>query len=159
MELTQEIRINAHRDRVYASLNDVEILKQSIPGCEEMTQDSETEFSATVVSKVGPVKAKFKGSVTLSDLSPPQSYTLTGQGSGGVAGFAKMRATVHLAEDGDATVMTYGVKATVGGKLAQIGGRLVDTAARKMADDFFARFEALVTGQSANGKADSETAA
>jgi carbon monoxide dehydrogenase subunit G len=159
MELGQEVRINAHRDRVYASLNDVEILKQAIPGCEELTQDSQTEFSATVVSKIGPVKAKFKGSVTLSDLNPPQSYTMTGQGTGGVAGFAKMCATVDLAEDGDATVMIYCVKATVGGKLAQIGGRLIDTAAKKMADEFCGRFEALVIGQSENGVGGPDTVA
>jgi len=149
VELKQEIRITADRERVFAALNDVEILKQAIPGCEEMTQVSATEFAATVVSKVGPIKAKFKGSVTLDDLNPPESYTMIGQGTGGAAGFAKMRATIHLAEDGDGTVMTYGVKADVGGKLAQLGGRLIDTTAKKMADQFFTRFQALIDEETA----------
>lgn len=149
MELKQEIRINAARERVFAALNDVEILKQAIPGCEEMTRVSATEFTAIVVSKIGPIKAKFKGAVTLDELNPPESYTMTGQGSGGTAGFAKIRATVHLAEDGDGTVMTYAVKANVGGKLAQLGGRLIESTAKKIADQFFSRFQALVDEEGA----------
>ncbi|HJP35124.1 MAG: carbon monoxide dehydrogenase subunit G [Gammaproteobacteria bacterium] len=153
MKLEQEILIDADRDRVFAALNDVGILRQAIPGCEEIDQVSDTEFTATVASKVGPIKAKFKGSVTLSDLDPPASYTMTGQGTGGAAGFAKMRATVHLAEDGDRTIMTYAVKADVGGKLAQLGGRLIDTTAKKMAGEFFGRFEALVSDTKTDGAA------
>jgi uncharacterized protein len=155
VELKQEIRLTADRDCVYAALNDVAFLRQAIPGCEAMTRVSDTEFTAIVASRIGPVKATFKGGITLSDLNPPESYTMTGQGAGGAAGFAKMRATIHLAEDGDGTLLTYGVKAAVGGKLAQLGGRLIDTAAKKMADQFFGRFQAILD----RGAVDDETAA
>src|SRR5207245_834820 len=120
------------------------ILKQSIPGCQELDKLSDTEFAGKVVATVGPVRATFSGKVTLSDLDPPQSYTITGEGSGGVAGFAKGSAKVTLTEDGDATVLSYAVQAQVGGKLAQIGSRLIDGVARKMAGDFFGRFAAAV---------------
>jgi hypothetical protein len=145
MEMTGEFRIPAPRQRVWEGLNDPEILKSSIPGCQTIEKLSDTEFTAKVVAQVGPVKANFAGKVTLSDLDPPQSYTIAGEGSGGVAGFAKGSAKVNLDEDGAATVLHYAVQAHVGGKLAQIGSRLIDSVARKMAENFFARFVAAVS--------------
>jgi uncharacterized protein len=144
MEMTGEFRIPAPRQRIWEALNDPEILKQSIPGCQTLEKVSDTEFNGKVVASVGPVRATFGGKVTLSDLDPPQSYTISGEGSGGVAGFAKGGAKVNLAEDGGATVLHYEVQAQVGGKLAQVGSRLIDGVARKMANDFFARFAAAV---------------
>ena len=114
------------------------------PGCQEMVKVSDTEFMAKVVAKVGPVNARFGGRVTLSDLDPPNGYTITGEGTGGAAGFAQGGATVTLAPDGEATALRYSVAATVGGKLAQIGSRLIDATARKMADDFFSAFTQIV---------------
>jgi uncharacterized protein len=145
MEMTGEFRIPAPRQRVWEGLNDPEILKSSIPGCQTVERLSDTEFTAKVVAQVGPVKANFSGKVTLSDLDPPQSYTIAGEGNGGVAGFAKGSAKVNLADDGgDVTVLNYAVQAHVGGKLAQIGSRLIDSVARKMAENFFTRFVAAV---------------
>ena len=145
MELKDEIRINAPRERVYAALNDAEILRQAIPGCESLQKNSDTEFEAVVTSKVGPLTARLKGSVQLSDLDPPAGYTLTGEGKGGPAGFAKVRAQVALAEDGAATLLRYEVKADVGGKLGQLGGPIIDRTARKLAGEFFQQFETLVS--------------
>jgi hypothetical protein len=147
MDMTGEYKIKAPRDRVWAALNDPDVLRQAIPGCEELNKLSDTELEAAARAKIGPVSARFKGKVTLSDLNPPESYTLTGEGSGGAAGFAKGEAKVHLTEDGDATVLRYTVKATIGGKLAQMGQRLVDGAAKKMADDFFDKFADLAGGK------------
>jgi len=144
MDMTGEYRIAASRERVWAALNDPETLKASLPGCETLEKVSEREFVATVVAKVGPVKAKFNGNVTLSNLNPPQGYTISGEGKGGAAGFAKGGADVRLAEDGDVTVLTYTAKADVGGKLAQLGSRLIDGTARKMADEFFENFSRQV---------------
>jgi uncharacterized protein len=144
MEMTGEFRIPAPRQRVWEGLNDPEILKSSIPGCQTIEKLSDTEFTAKVLAQVGPVKANFAGKVTLSDLDPPQSYTIAGEGSGGVAGFAKGSAKVNLDEDGGATVLHYAVQAHVGGKLAQIGSRLIDSVARRMAENFFTRFVAAV---------------
>jgi uncharacterized protein len=144
MDMTGEFRIPASRQRVWEGLNDPEILKSSIPGCQSIEKVSDTEFTAKVVAQVGPVKANFSGKVTLSDLDPPQSYTIAGEGSGGVAGFAKGNAKVNLDEEGAETVLHYSVQAHVGGKLAQIGSRLIDSVARKMAENFFARFVAAV---------------
>jgi hypothetical protein len=144
MEMTGEFRIPAPRQRVWEALNDPEILKQSIPGCQTLEKVSDTEFNGKVLAAVGPVRATFGGKVTLSDLDPPQSYTISGEGSGGVTGFAKGGAKVNLAEDGGATVLHYEVQAQVGGKLAQVGSRLIDGVARKMANDFFGRFAAAV---------------
>lgn len=144
MDMSGSHRIEASRDAVWAALNDPEILRQCIPGCEEVVRQSDTEMTAKVVAKVGPVSAKFAGKVTLSDLDPPNGYTITGEGSGGAAGFGKGGATVTLADDGGATLLTYTAKAQVGGKLAQIGSRLVDATARKMAEEFFARFTRIV---------------
>jgi len=153
MDMTGEYRIAAPRERVWAALNDPEILKQAIPGCEEIDKLSDTEMQAKVTAKVGPVKARFAGKVTLSDLDPPNGYRISGEGQGGVAGFAKGGADVRLEADGDATLLSYTVNATVGGKLAQIGSRLIDQTARKMADDFFARFAALVGDDAAGNEA------
>lgn len=140
MKLTGEYSIPASREAVWAALNDPATLQACIPGCESLDATEANAFSAQVTAKVGPVKAKFKGKVTLSDLVPPESYRITGEGQGGAAGFAKGGATVHLALDGEGTILTYEVDATVGGKLAQIGQRLIDSTAKKMADDFFGTF-------------------
>jgi carbon monoxide dehydrogenase subunit G len=144
MDMTGEYRIAAPREKVWVALNDAEVLKQAIPGCDEIEKTSDTSFTAKVTAKVGPVKASFSGKVTLSDIDPPNGYTITGEGSGGVAGFAKGGAKVRLADEAGATLLTYTVEAQVGGKLAQIGSRLIDGTARKMAEDFFGRFAALV---------------
>jgi carbon monoxide dehydrogenase subunit G len=156
MDMTGEYRIAAPRAAVWAALNDPEILRQSIPGCDEIDKTSDTEFTAKVTAKVGPVKARFGGKVTLSDIDPPNGYTISGEGSGGAAGFAKGGAKVSLTDDGAETVLRYSVQANVGGKLAQIGSRLIDGTARKMAEDFFGRFSELVAAQAA---APDETAA
>lgn len=149
MDLTGEYRIPADRQKVWEALNDPEVLKQCIDGCEELIKDSDTSFSAKVTAKVGPVKAKFAGKVSLSDIDPPNGYTISGEGSGGVAGFAKGGASVKLTEDGSDTVLNYEAKAEVGGKLASVGSRLVEGVAKKTADDFFGKFSALVGGDGA----------
>src|SRR5690606_19114761 len=140
MDMTGEYRIPAPRERVWAALNDPETLNASLPGCQSLEKLSDHEFAATVVAKVGPVQAKFNGNVTLSNLNPPESYTISGEGKGGAAGFAKGGADVRLIEEGEVTVLTYTAKADVGGKLAQLGSRLIDATAKKMADEFFDNF-------------------
>ncbi len=145
MNLNGEVRIPAPRARVWEALNDSRILKAAIPGCEEIIQISATELEAAVVAKVGPVKAKFKGRITLSELDPPNSYVISGEGTGGAAGFAKGSANVTLEDDGEGTLLRYEVNAQVGGKLVQIGSRLIDAAAKKLARDFFEAFTALLT--------------
>ncbi|MEM7543448.1 MAG: carbon monoxide dehydrogenase subunit G [Pseudomonadota bacterium] len=145
MEMNEEIRINAPRERVFAALNDIEVLRQSIPGCEKLDALSATEYEGTIVSKVGPLKARFTGGVTLSDIIAPQSYTLTGEGKGGPAGHARMRTEIILEEHEGATLMKYAVKAEIGGKLAQLGGALIDRTAKKLAGVFFKNFEALLS--------------
>jgi len=147
MEMTGEYRIAAPREQVWAALNNPEILRDAIPGCEELKSLSPTELEAAAKAKIGPVSARFKGKVVLSNLNPPESYTLTGEGTGGAAGFAKGEAQVTLLPDGSETILRYAVKASVGGKLAQVGQRLIDGAARKMADEFFDRFAALAGGK------------
>ncbi len=159
MDMSGEFRIPASREAVWKALNNPEILKQCIPGCEELTKNSDTEFTARVVAKVGPVKAGFSGKVTLSDLDPPNGYKITGEGQGGAAGFAKGGADVRLEPDGGGTLLKYTVNAAIGGKLAQIGARLVDGSARKMAEDFFARFAQLVGSQQPAGAAPASAAA
>lgn len=145
MQMTDSQRIPAPREKVWAALNDPEVLKRCIPGCESLEMTSPTEMTASVVLKVGPVKAKFGGKVTLSDIDAPNGYRITGEGSGGVAGFAKGGATVRLQEDGpDATILAYEVEAQVGGKLAQLGGRLIDSTAKKLAGEFFENFATAV---------------
>jgi len=153
MDMTGEYRIPAPRQRVWEALNDPEILKASIPGCEELHKLSDQELEARVKAKVGPVSATFTGKVTLNDLNPPESYTIAGEGKGGAAGFAKGGAQVALAEDGADTILRYQAKADVGGKLAQIGSRLIQGTAKKMADDFFSRFTALVGQRYADERA------
>ncbi len=148
MEMKGEQLIAAPRSAVWDALNDPDILRESIPGCEELRKQSDTEFTAVVTARVGPVSARFKGKVTLSDISPGLSYTISGEGQGGVAGFGKGGARVSLGDEGEQTRLSYAVTAQVGGKLAQIGSRLIDGAARKMADDFFSRFSQEVTRRS-----------
>jgi carbon monoxide dehydrogenase subunit G len=142
--MSGEYRIPAPRDKVWQALNDPEILKQAIPGCEELIKTSDTDLEAKVTAKVGPVKAKFGGKVRLENINAPESYSIVGEGKGGAAGFAKGGADVHLREDGSDTILTYNAKAEVGGKLAQIGSRLVQGAAKKTADDFFGKFSQIV---------------
>jgi carbon monoxide dehydrogenase subunit G len=144
MDLTGTQRIEAPRDVVWAALNDPDVLKQSIPGCESIEKVSDTEMNAKVTLKVGPVKASFSGKVVLSDLDPPNGYTITGTGSGGAAGFAKGGAKVRLAPDGTATILSYEVNAEIGGKLAQLGGRLIDGTAKRLAAEFFEKFGEVV---------------
>jgi carbon monoxide dehydrogenase subunit G len=160
MDMTGEHQINAPRAAVWAALNDPETLKQSIAGCEELAKTSDTEFQAQVTAKVGPVKAKFSGKVTLSDLDPPNGYTITGEGAGGAAGFAKGGAKVHLEDaPGGGTLLKYEMHAQIGGKLAQIGSRLIDGAARKMGDEFFTAFAAAVEAQAAGSAATNASSA
>jgi carbon monoxide dehydrogenase subunit G len=160
MDMTGEYRIPAPRQRVWEALNDPEVLKASIPGCEELHKLSDNELEARVKAKVGPVSATFTGKVTLGDLNPPESYTIVGEGKGGAAGFARGGAEVALAEDGTGTVLRYNAKADVGGKLAQIGSRLIQSTAKKMADDFFSRFTRIVSeGYAAESAAAASTAA
>src|SRR3954464_10493148 len=144
MEMAGEVIIPAPRERVWEGLNDTEILRQAIPGCEKIEKLSDTEMTATVVAKVGPVKASFQGKVTLSDIDPPNGYRISGEGKGGV-GFAKGGASVTLADADGGTRLAYTVDAQVGGKLAQLGSRLIDGTAKSLANDFFARFAALVS--------------
>ena len=161
MDMKGEYRIPAPREAVWEALNDPEVLAACIPGCQELTKTSDTTFEATVQAKVGPVKAKFSGAVALSDIDPPNGYTISGEGKGGAAGFAKGGAKVALAEDAGETVLTYDVDANVGGKLAQIGSRLIDSTAKKMANEFFGSFVEQVaarTGAPAAAEA-AETAA
>lgn len=147
MEMTGEQKIDAPREAVWAALNDPDVLRACIPGCEELEKVSDTEMTATVVQKIGPVKARFKGKVTLQNLNPPEGYEIVGEGQGGVAGFAKGGATVVLEESEGGTLLRYDAKAQVGGKLAQIGSRLIDSTARKLADKFFANFSEHLNGQ------------
>ena len=141
MDMNGQERIEAPVAAVWQALNDPEVLRACIPGCEALEKLSDTDMTATVVLKVGPIKARFEGTVELADLNPPHSYTIRGEGKGGIAGFAKGGADVALAEDGpDATMLSYTVKADVGGKIAQLGSRLIDSTARKLATQFFSSF-------------------
>ncbi len=151
MQMSDSQRIAASKEKVWAALNDPAVLKQCIPGCQSLEMSSPTEMTATVVIKIGPVKATFGGKVTLSDLDPPNSYRITGEGAGGVAGFAKGGATVKLtSESPDVTVLQYDVDAQIGGKLAQLGGRLIDSTAKKLAGEFFSAFgNAVAAAQAA----------
>ena len=146
MDMTGEQRIAASRDVVWKALNDPEILRACIPGCESLTKASDTEMSAVVVQKIGPVKARFEGAVELVNINAPESYTIQGEGKGGVAGFAKGGADVTLSEDGGETLLAYEVKATVGGKLARLGSRLIDSTAKKLANQFFENFQTALEG-------------
>ena len=143
MQMDETQRVPAPQKKVWAALNDPEILKKCIPGCERLEKTSPTEMTAAVVVRIGPVKANFSGKVTLSDIDPPNGYRISGEGSGGVAGFAKGGAVVRLTPDGaSATLLNYKVDAQVGGKLAQLGARLIDATAKKLAGEFFDSFAA-----------------
>jgi uncharacterized protein len=142
-----EERISAPLDKVWQALNDPEVLKACIPGCQSLEKRSDTEFAATVVLKIGPIKATFAGEVALKNLNPPHSYTIEGEGKGGIAGFAKGGADVSLTEDGpDATLLKYATKADVGGKIAQLGSRLITSTSKKLAGEFFSSFNRTVSG-------------
>ena len=148
MTMTGEIPLEAKRDVVWAKLNDPEVLKACIPGCEELNVIGENEFEAVAVNKIGPVKAKFKGKVQLTDIDPPNGYKISGQGDGGIAGFAKGGASVQLSDhEGGGTLLKYDVEAQIGGKLAQLGQRLINGSAKKLADEFFANFAEAVQGK------------
>src|SRR5438067_9592349 len=145
MTMNGTVELPASRETVWAKLNDPAVLKSCIPGCELLEKNSENEFQAVATVKVGPVKARWKGKVRLSDRDPPNSYRISGEGEGGVAGFAKGGATVSLSDKEGGTLLSYNVEAQIGGKLAQLGQRLVNSAAKKTADDFFLKFAAAVT--------------
>ena len=146
MQMNDSQRIPASREKVWTALNDPEVLKQCIPGCQSLEASGPNEMTATVVLRVGPVKATFGGKVTLSDLDPPNGYKISGEGEGGVAGFAKGGATVALADKDGGTLLSYNVEAQIGGKLAQLGQRLINGTAKKLADEFFANFAKAVEG-------------
>lgn len=153
MEMTGEYRISASRQLVWDALIDPDVLKSCLRGCEHMGRISENEYETVITTKVGPVKMTFKGAVELSDIDPPNGYTISGEGKGGAAGFARVGARVQLVEDGDVTVLSYKVDAALGGKLAQMGARVVDGVARNMADDFFGCLAATVSAPLPDGKA------
>ena len=144
MEMTGSQLIALPQERVWEALNDPDVLKACIPGCESVEKVSDTEYKLAMTAAVGPVKARFSGKLKLSDLNPPQSYTIAFEGSGGAAGFGKGSSQVNLVPEAGGTRLDYAAKATVGGKLAQVGSRLIDGVARKMAEDFFNRFNATV---------------
>src|SRR6202163_1609838 len=144
MTMNGEVQLAAPREAVWAKLNDPEVLKVCIPGCEELEKTDDGGFRATAKMKVGPVSARFKGKVNLTDLDPPNGYKISGEGEGGIAGFAKGGAVVALSPKDGGTLLTYNVEAQIGGKRAQLGQRLIAGAAKKMADDFFAKFAAAV---------------
>jgi uncharacterized protein len=147
MTMSGEQQLTAPRERVWTALNDPAVLKACIPGCESLEVTGENEFSAVATNKIGPVKARFKGKVRFSDIDPPNGYKISGEGDGGVAGFAKGGAAVRLEPiDGGGTSLKYDVEAQIGGKLAQLGQRLINGAAKKMADQFFAKFVTTVEG-------------
>ena len=158
MDMKGEYRIPAPRAAVWAALNDVDVLKAAIPGCDSINRLSDTEIEATVTAKIGPVKASFKGLVTLSDIDPPNGYTIRGEGKGGPAGFATGGAKVRLVDVGSETILSYKVDASVGGKIAQIGARLIDSTAKKLADEFFAKFSALAAAKASDHKASASDA-
>ena len=144
MEMSGSERILASRQTVWDALNDPEILKQCIPGCQSLEKTGENQMAATVKIKIGIIAATFNGEVRLEDIDAPNSYTIAGEGKGGVAGFAKGSAQVDLADDSEATVLNYKVSAQVGGKIAQLGARLIDSTAKKLAGQFFSKFNDVV---------------
>lgn len=146
MEMTGEQLIALPQQATWDALNDTAVLMDCIPGCDSIEKQSDSEYLLTMTAKVGPVSAKFKGRMTLSEMNPPDSYTLQFEGQGGVAGFAKGEARVRLTPDAGGTRLSYGVKASIGGKLAQVGARLIDGVARKMAEQFFTAFNKRASG-------------
>jgi carbon monoxide dehydrogenase subunit G len=165
MDMTGERRIPAPRQTVWEALNNPEVLKASIPGCESLEKLDDDQMKATAAVKVGPISARFTGKVHLTDIDPPNGYRISGEGQGGVAGFAKGGANVALTDDGADTLLSYQVNAQVGGKLAQLGGRLIDATAKQMAEAFFDRFSrqvqamSSVTGDAADGQTRAESVA
>ena len=153
MELSDSRVINASPEVVWAAILDPEVLKACIPGCQEMSGSVEDGFEATVVQKIGPVKATFKGAVQILDVVPGQSCTISGEGKGGPAGFAKGDAKVKLTPQDGGTLLEYAVEAKIGGKIAQLGSRIIDGVARKLADEFFAKFQSEVEGPAPEGEA------
>ena len=147
MEMQDEIRLPVTIDELWSALNDIAVLEQAIPGCQSLSQETETDLSAKVKVKIGPVAATFKGQVTLSDLTPPYSYTISGSGSGGVAGNAKGAAKVTLREEAGETILAYEVSAIVSGKLAQLGSRLIESTAKKLATAFFDNLTTALTSR------------
>lgn len=156
MEMKAQQSIAAGRRRVWDALNDPEALKAAIPGCESFERSGENQFTARITNRIGPVKASFGFIIELSDLDPPNSYVLHGKGQGGAAGFANGSARVSLEDDGDSTVLSYELDASVGGKLAQLGGRLIDGAAKKLADEFFSRLGEVIAGEEEEAAQDAE---
>lgn len=146
MEMSGEYRIPAPRETVWSALNDPQVLRNTIPGAESVDKTADDEFEAVAKAKVGPVSARFKGKVKLTNIDPPNGYTITGEGNGGAAGFAKGSADVRLIDDSGATLLSYKVNAQIGGKLAQIGQRFIDSTASKLADEFFGNFSAALGG-------------
>jgi len=159
MDMKGEYRIAARREQVWALINDPAVLRACIPGCDSLDGTPQTGFTARVTTKIGPVKATFAGDVALTNVNAPESLTISGEGKGGVAGFAKGGADVHLADDGAETVLTYLAKAQVGGKLAQLGARLIDSTAKKLADEFFEKLAAQAAAAARSGTADLADAA
>lgn len=153
MEMTGEQIIDQPQSKVWEALNDPDVLKGCIPGCDTLDRVSDTEYKMTMTAAVGPVRAKFNGKLNLSEVNPPVSYTIAFEGSGGAAGFGKGSAQVSLSPEGSGTKLTYSAKAQIGGKLAQVGARLIDGVAKKMADDFFAAFKKRLTPVAAEAPA------
>jgi carbon monoxide dehydrogenase subunit G len=147
MDIDGEVRIGSERQRVWEALNDPEVLRACLPGCQSLARTSENSFDAIVATRVGPISATFRGAVELSELDPPNGYTLTGRGQGGAAGFAKLAARVSLRDDGNDTLLAYTAQADIGGKLASVGSRLMHTVAKKNVDEFFAAFSRTLAGQ------------
>jgi carbon monoxide dehydrogenase subunit G len=145
VEMTGQQVVPLPQSRTWDALNDTAVLKSCIPGCETLEKISDNQYQLTMTSRIGPVSARFKGLMTLENMDPPRGYTMTFEGQGGVAGFAKGQAAVTLEENAEGTVLSYSVKAMIGGKLAQLGARLIDGVARKLADDFFKCFNARVS--------------
>ena len=156
MKLSGSYQINLEKQKVWEALNNPEILKQAIPGCEEFKKNSDTEFTAKATNKIGPFNASFTGDIELKDLKPPNSYKITGSGNSPV-GFATGEATVTLEDNEGGTKLIYDVQANVGGKIAQVGSRLIDMTAKKMADIFFGKFSELIVPQSKTGELDSNS--
>lgn len=146
MELNGQQRIAAPRQRVWEALNDPEVLRAAIPGCQSLDKDGDDRFAAVAEVKIGPIGARFKGAVTLSDIDAPNGYVISGQGNGGIAGSAKGRATVRLSDDGAGTLVSYSVTAEVGGRMAQLGGPIIDATAKQLAGKFFTKFGEIVSG-------------
>jgi carbon monoxide dehydrogenase subunit G len=153
MDMTGEERIHARREIVWEALNTPGVLRKCIPNCENLERKSPTEMTATVKLKLGPISTNFKGDITLTNLNPPESYTIVVEGQGGIAGFAKGSSDVKLVQEGEYTVLTYETKAQMGGKLAMLGSRMIDSSSKKLAAQFFKKFNKLAAKRAAKGQA------